>query len=749
MAYGLSWREFGQVLDEVFPSGWVRAALVLAFFSVLVVVALFLYLNRATRKSYFARWTMAWVYYATFLVASIGLEEAPGHEWLIMVKRACIGIAAWYMFCGNLEFIERGRPHRELYLGIVMLVIWAAVAAFVVKEWLWITVPVFLLLAVVSVYTGSLYARFMRRYQGARLLMLGFVLWGLHLIALPFMGLTQVTAAAAYLVSAVLAIFIAMAMMVQVLEEANERTETLMDQFERGLARCRALEEEVRLSDERYRALFDSSSEATFLVDLETLRIVEANHAAHQLVGAQDGPLTDRDFGEFCPSIQTDNANLMERKKRFDVVFCPGHEVKLFRHDGSPVLCGGECRLVQTKGRPVMQVHLHELTERKRIEQQLRRFEKLSALGQLIAGVAHELNNPLAVIMGYAQLLNKRSDLPERARVELKKILHESERAAKIVRNLLTFARPREPEMVTVQLNQVIQEVVEACTAELKSNNIQLDLRLSPQLPRTKADPNQIEQVLTNLISNAVHAMSRQTTPRRLEISTKEYGAYIRITVADTGPGISPEIQHKIFESFFTTKAPGQGTGLGLAISRAIVEEHHGKIWVQSEPGNGARFFVELPIVPCGEEPAPREPEVDVEPVSDVNGQHHILIVDDEPGIVEVLKEALSLHGYVVDTAGNGAIALQKIMQEKYDLIISDLRMPDMDGEKLYHTVRRLQPELATRIVFLTGDTVSQTARAFLEWTGNRWFSKPFQVSELERVVHNFLQPPKLLEVVP
>lgn len=748
MFYGYSWREFTLMLNEVFPSEWVRAALVLAFFAVVVVVALFLYLGRTTRKAYFERWTMAWVYYATFLVASIGLEEAPGHEWLVMVKRACIGIAAWYMFCGNLEFIERGRPRRELYMGAVMLLIWAAVAAFVVRDWLWITVPVFVLLAGASIYTGGLYGRYLRRYQGARLLLFGFVLWGLHLLAFPFMGLTQVTQATAYLLSAVLAFFIAMAMMVQVLEEANERTERLVDQFEHGLARCKALEEQVRLSDERYQALFDSTSDATFMVDLESLQIAEANPAAMHLVGETSGPLVGRDFGEICPAIRSPGDSLMDRKKRFDAVFVPGREIRMFRHDGSPVVCEGEARLVQLRGRPVMQVRMHEVTERKRMEQQLRRYEKLSALGQLIAGVAHELNNPLAVIMGYAQLLNKRADVSERTRVELKKILHESERAAKIVRNLLTFARPREPEMVPVQLNQVIQDVVEASAAELKSNQVQVELRLSPQLPRTKADPNQMEQVLTNLISNAVYAMSRQTTPRRLEISTKEYGAFIRITVADNGPGIPAEIQHKIFESFFTTKAPGQGTGLGLAISRAIVEEHHGKIWAQSEPGNGARFFIELPIIPCPDEPTESEAPADREPIREDTAQHHILIVDDEPGIVEVLKEALGAQGYRVDTAANGAIALQKIMREKFDLIISDLRMPDMDGEKLYHTVRRLQPELSSRIVFLTGDTVSQSARAFLEWTGNRWFSKPFQVSELEQVVRNFLREPKLLEVV-
>jgi two-component system NtrC family sensor kinase len=390
-----------------------------------------------------------------------------------------------------------------------------------------------------------------------------------------------------------------------------------------------------------------------------------------------------------------------------------------------------------------MQVHVHEVTERKKIEQQLRKYEKLSALGQLIAGVAHELNNPLAVIMGYSQLLTKRADVPEKTKTELQKILHESERAAKIVRNLLTFSRPREPEMTTVQLNQVVAGVVDACTPEIKSNAVDIQLRLSEQLPRTKADPNQLEQVITNLITNAIHAQQKQTSARRLEISTREYGAYIRITVADNGPGIPGELLTKIFEPFFTTKSPGQGTGLGLAISRAIIEEHHGKLWAQSEPGKGARFFVELPIIPCAEDrPAtggtahitgvmPDEEALE-------NARHRILIVDDEPGIVEVLKEALSFSGYTIDTACNGAVALQKITQETYDLVLSDLRMPDMDGEKLYHTVRRLKP----------GDTVSSNARTFLEWTGNRWFSKPFNMAELEEVIHNYLRPPALATMV-
>ena len=526
-----------------------------------------------------------------------------------------------------------------------------------------------------------------------------------------------------------------------------------MDQFQKGLAQCHALEEQVSLSEEKYRALFEASSDAAFLVDLETLHIVEANAAAEQLIGVQTTPADARSFSDVCPSLQLSGKSMMEDKKRFDMLFHPGNEVKIFRGDGSSVTCEGEAKLIQANRRPVMQIHLHEVTERKKIEQQMRKFEKLSALGQLIAGVAHELNNPLAVIMGYSQLLNKRTDVPEKTKAELKKILHESERAAKIVRNLLTFSRPREPEMTTVHLNQIITQVVDACVPETKSNGIQVDLRLSAQLPRTKGDPNQLEQVLTNLLINSVHAQMKQSTPRRVEISTREYGAYIRITVTDNGPGITPEVMSKIFEPFFTTKATGQGTGLGLAISRAIVEEHHGKMWAQSEPDKGARFFVELPIIPCAEDQPPADTLSNftaVHPEEEMlqNSQRRLLIVDDEPGIVEVLKEALGFSGYTIDTACNGAVALQKITQDNYDLVISDLRMPDMDGEKLYHTVRRLKPELASRIVFLTGDTVSSNARTFLDWTGNRWFSKPFNMADLEEVIHNYLRPTQLATMV-
>jgi CheY-like chemotaxis protein len=239
--------------------------------------------------------------------------------------------------------------------------------------------------------------------------------------------------------------------------------------------------------------------------------------------------------------------------------------------------------------------------------------------------------------------------------------------------------------------------------------------------------------------------------PRKLEITTEVVKSAIRLTIADTGPGIPQDIITKIFDPFFTTKAPGKGTGLGLSISYSIVEEHRGKIWVQSQAGKGAKFFVELPIVACPEtldtcEPTPAESMTAGDPQATAR---RLLIVDDEPGIVDVLKEVLGGGGYIIETATNGADALNRISTDRFDLIISDLCMPELDGQQLYKSVRDSHPHLVKRIIFVTGDTVSGNSRAFLEWTGNRWFSKPFNIREIEQVVGNFLCQETLVEAVP
>jgi len=258
---------------------------------------------------------------------------------------------------------------------------------------------------------------------------------------------------------------------------------------------------------------------------------------------------------------------------------------------------------------------------------------------------------------------------------------------------------------------------------------------LTPGLPPTKMDPGQIEQVLANLIANAIQAFDNQLGQRVIDVITEKHGDRLRITVADNGPGIPMQLLDKIFDPFFTTKGPGRGTGLGLSICYSIMEEHKGKIWVESQVGKGARFILELPVVSSLNAPAEetdngaeREPDPNAPP-------RRLLIVDDEPGIVEVLKEVLTKRGHHVDTASNGAEALSRIASQHYDLIISDLCMPDVGGEKLFAAIREKHPQLQDRIIFVTGDTVSRASRRFLDESGARWLSKPFNIAAIEQIV--------------
>jgi two-component system NtrC family sensor kinase len=341
--------------------------------------------------------------------------------------------------------------------------------------------------------------------------------------------------------------------------------------------------------------------------------------------------------------------------------------------------------------------------------------------------------------MGYAQLLIKRTDVDQKIRSELGKVLHEAERAAKIVRNLLAFVRPAEPQLAAVDINRVVVSVLESRHNELVAGNVRLEKKLAKQLPRTKADPNQIEQVITNLVVNAIQAMAGQAKPALLTVTTEENGFFIRIMVADTGPGISSEISGQIFDPFFTTKPPGKGTGLGLTISNGIIEEHQGKIWCESEPAKGAKFIVELPILPCDDLPDDSRKTAEPEPDPRTT-KRRLLIVDDEPGILSVLVEVLGGRGYNVETACNGNEAMSRLVDTHYDLIISDLCMPEMDGRRFYEAVRERDPLLAQRIIFVTGDTVSNNSRAFLEGTGSRWLSKPFSIREVEELVGKTLR---------
>ena len=376
-----------------------------------------------------------------------------------------------------------------------------------------------------------------------------------------------------------------------------------------------------------------------------------------------------------------------------------------------------------------------EETVRQRTEQLLQ-SEKVATMGALLAGVAHELNNPLAVVSGQAQLLHRPNQDPS-VQHRAKRISDAADRCVRIVRNFLALARQRPPERSRTMLKEVLDGAVELLGYELRTDSVEVVVDVPEGLPVLWADPHQLHQVLVNLITNAHHAMRRQERPRRLSLTVRHDAAAGRVSlaIADTGAGIPREIQPKIFEAFFTTKAPGEGTGLGLSLCRSIVEEHGGVLTVESTVGVGTTFRIELPVVAPPAKTAQATADSALPPV----GPRRILVVDDEAAIAEVLADSFERDGHTVAVAADGAVALELLEREPFDLVVSDTKMPVLDGERFYGEVARRFPALRRRVIFVTGDALSREKRQFLEGTGAPFLNKPFDLEELRRLVQSVL----------
>jgi CheY-like chemotaxis protein len=309
------------------------------------------------------------------------------------------------------------------------------------------------------------------------------------------------------------------------------------------------------------------------------------------------------------------------------------------------------------------------------------------------------------------------------------------------VRNFLTLARQNPPQRTAVQLNAVIEEVMMLLAYALRVDNIDVHQHLAEDLPTLWADPHQLHQVVVNLITNAQQALRETVTTRQLTITTRADVAHAQavvLEVADTGRGIPPDLQGRIFEPFFTTKPPGIGTGLGLPLCQGIIESHGGAITVQNSPGSGAVFRIEIPITALPlTKPAISATEA---PTAMPTPQKVILIVDDEVGISKGLAYLFRRDGHQVDTAANGHLALARLQEREYDLILCDLRMPELDGPGLYRALAFHTPHLLRRFIFLTGDTLSPEAQTFLAQTGAVRLNKPFRAAEVRRVVQQTLQ---------
>jgi two-component system NtrC family sensor kinase len=512
--------------------------------------------------------------------------------------------------------------------------------------------------------------------------------------------------------------------------------ETIADQLGVAMQNAR-LFQQVADGEKNWADTFESITDGIAILDAN-LRVLRANPAwGDMLATAPDALVGKRCYEVFpyCPGPANSSCPhhlAMGSKTPVSVEFEESPPGKTVHVSCFPVFEEGE----NFKG----MVHtIRDITEQKVLRAQLLQTEKLAAIGQLISGVAHELNNPLTSVMGYAQLLQT-ADVGEDIKDDLRRIHKEAQRSAKIIENLLTFARKEETDRRYVDVNQVLRDTLKLRSYQLRVDNIELTTELDEHLPWTLAAPHQLQQVFLNLISNAHQAMFDHQGKGHLTVRSETNGKSIRVLVIDDGPGIPRDIIGRVFDPFFTTKEVGRGTGLGLSIAFGIVQGHGGQIWAESAPGKGATFTVELPIAQAPPE-RQREPETPDEP--ELHPGKRILLIDDEQEILELITRVLKKMGHQVIAVTEGESALDSIAEEEYDLIVSDVKMPGMAGEELYQLLRTERPGLAKRLIFITGDTVSDSTRAFLQHLDRPYVSKPFKIEDLQQAIRETLERAK------
>ncbi|MBK9712323.1 MAG: response regulator [Kouleothrix sp.] len=376
---------------------------------------------------------------------------------------------------------------------------------------------------------------------------------------------------------------------------------------------------------------------------------------------------------------------------------------------------------------------------------QLVQASKLASLGELVAGVAHELNNPLAIILGNAELLPTLDSEDDRRAV--RQIIDAAQRGRRVLQSLVTFARHGKVEADWHNPRDLVERVLDLKRSAFQTGEIALEVSYDPDLPMLWGDGPQIQQVLLNLLINAEQALAGCAYPRIifrvyachapvelpsvLPELTRARGApenegVVVIDIADNGPGLAPQVLGRLFEPFVTTRPVGQGTGMGLAIAYAIVQQHGGTLQVASEPGRGATFRITLPV---SRKVDPRLPAPNQEPRAEAHGR--VLVIDDEPAIVDLVTRLLSRSGYTVVGMQRARPALEALSREPCDTILCDIRMPDMDGMTFYHQLHAAELDRPPRLIIMTGDTNNARTEDFLRQYNLPVLRKPFTRQEL------------------
>ncbi len=512
----------------------------------------------------------------------------------------------------------------------------------------------------------------------------------------------------------------------------NDEIGRLSRSFDQMVVRLKEQSVGIQKSEERYRLITENVSDIIFSLDDEA-RIIFLNQRIESITGYNRDEFIGKKFLDLLTPESREKVNDTFQRIFSENVQSSCHmEISLTSKDGDEI--NFEVMLVKfldTSGIVLYYGVGRDVTERRKLQEQLIQSEKLSSLGEIISGVAHELNNPLTGIMGLSELLLMEPDINSEAKQELQKILNEARRTGKIVKNLLTFARKYPPEKMPCQINEIIENVLEIRFYDILVSHIEIVRNMDAELPTTMADPHQLRQVFLNIVNNASDAMQMTDKKRVLRVSTAVKEDKIEIAFEDNGPGIPQNALSKIFDPFFTTKEAGKGTGLGLSVSHGIITEHGGSISAQSKEGEGTRFVIELPLKQISPDSKKKKIEKalwDLPPL-------RALVVDDEEPVLKFIEKALKNEGSTVDAAESGDKALGYLMENDYDLVISDLRMPGVDGWKLYSWVKENRPHITKKLVFITGDIMNPDVQAFLEESDVLYLKKPFSVGDLKRIV--------------
>jgi PAS domain S-box-containing protein len=523
----------------------------------------------------------------------------------------------------------------------------------------------------------------------------------------------------------------------------------------------RRLREVVSASERRYRELFESTPDALLVQSLDSV-ILDANPAAHRMYG--QGLIGSRveDIGATPPvAAPTGPASGPDSSV---VRSSTGTGRRL---DGTTFPEEVELRMIEIDGERRVMAIVRDLTERTKLQAELIQAQKMEAIGQLVAGVAHELNNPLAAIVAFSQLIRTDPGLPTDLRNQADSLIQEANRTRVIVQNLLDFARQRPPERVATELRPLVDSILGLQSYVLNRNHVTVEVDIPADVPSILVDRSQLQQVLINLTVNsaqAIHAAGRPGTIRiEARPSVADDRPTVRISILDDGPGVSSEILNRLFLPFVTTKEPGEGTGLGLSVSFGIIAGHGGTLRYEPSPGGGASFVIELPVGPGtptpasepalrpaaaprrADAPVPREtkaaarmdggPGADTAPPSEAARPTRVLVLDDEPSIRDFLGRVLVRAGYEPVIAATGAAALAEIRRDPPDAILCDHRMAGMSGTEFHDAVSAISPALGRRFAFMSGDVLNPELHEFAVTRGVQLLAKPFDIAAVASIV--------------